>query len=535
MASITLIACARTSAIRDNAAAMGDAHLANAPAPAGSGKSALVYPGTDGKLVYKPWNDRGDTVLDFSNCGYGGGGVALPRVPVKITLSPAGGEEDELGRLQSAIEQIAGLPPDANGFRGTLLLKKGKYRLSAPLNIKASGIVLRGEGSEEVGTLLYGTGRKQYSLIEVDGSGGLEEVKGSMRVITDAYVPVGARTFTVDKPAELKPGDLLIVRRASNDEWIHFIGMDRIVPRSSDPSSTKQWKPFDLNFDRVITKVEGNKVTIDAPIACAIDAKWGGGKMFLASDAGRIEKIGIENLRGECVYDASKKAKEGGKEYLNDEDHANYIVSFSNVKNAWARDLKARYLGHGIVNMERGSKWITVQDCSSVDPINIITGGRRYPYNISGQLCLVQRCYARDARHAFVVGGGQICGPNAFLDCVAENNHATSEPHQRWSVGGLYDNIDAEMAFQDRQWMGSGHGWSGANYVVWNGKGTVVSQQPPTAQNFVIGFAGKKVKGAFDRPDGWWESAGTPVAPRSLYLQQLQDRLGAQAVKNIEK
>jgi hypothetical protein len=71
--------------------------------------------------------------------------------------------------------------------------------------------------------------------------------------------------------------------------------------------------------------------------------------------------------------------------------------------------------------------------------------------------------------------------------------------------------------------------------VVWNGTGSVVSQQPPTAQNFVIGFAGKKSKGAFARTDGWWESPGKPVLPGSLYRRQLEDRLGPQAVKNIAK
>lgn len=512
------------------------------PAPsAAAGKSALVYAGPNGKLVYKPWNDRGDTILDFSHCGYKGGGVALPAVPVKITLSPSPGDSDDTPRVQAAIDQIAKMPLNPSGFRGAVLLAKGRYRLGEPVRIAASGIVLRGEGGGKNGTLLFGTGRKSYNLIEAGGGAGAEEVKAAAAAaampagsrITDSYVPVGARTFTVESAAGFKPGDLVLLRRVGNTEWIREIGMDRIMPRSSNPASTKQWKPFVLSFERVVTKVEGSRVTVDAPLACAIDQKWGGGSLAPATDTGRIENVGVENLRAECVYDPAKKAKNKNQEYLSDEAHANYIVSFRNIKNAWARDLQARYLGHGVASIARGSKWITVQDSSSIDPISVITGGRRYPFNISGQLCLVQRCYARDARHAFTVGGGQICGPNAFVDCTAEQNHATSEPHQRWSVGGLYDNVNAAMAFQDRQWMGSGHGWAGANYVVWNGKGSVVAQQPPTAQNFVIGFAGTKSKGAFPRPDGWWESIGTPVSPRSLYLQQLQDRLGERAVQNI--
>jgi hypothetical protein len=78
--------------------------------------------------------------------------------------------------------------------------------------------------------------------------------------------------------------------------------------------------------------------------------------------------------------------------------------------------------------------------------------------------------------------------------------------------------------------MGSGHGWSGANYVAWNCLGVLTCQKPPTAQNFAIGFVGRRTQGAFERAPGWWESEGTHVAPRSLYLKQLEDRLGPDAV-----
>jgi hypothetical protein len=178
------------------------------------------------------------------------------------------------------------------------------------------------------------------------------------------------------------------------------------------------------------------------------------------------------------------------------------------------------------------SKWLTIEDSSSVDPVSVITGGRRYPFCMVGQLNLVQRCYSRDGRHAFVVQA-RVCGPNVFLDCTSEKDHATSEPHHRWSVGGLYDNVHAHMALQDRQYMGTGHGWAGANYVMWNCEGTLVCQQPPTAQNYAIGFVGEKTNGAFERPDGYWESLGRHVGPKSLYLKQLEDRLGKQAVANV--
>lgn len=35
--------------------------------------------------------------------------------------------------------------------------------------------------------------------------------------------------------------------------------------------------------------------------------------------------------------------------------------------------------------------------------------------------------------------------------------------------------------------------------------------------------------------DGYWESFGKPMVPESLYVQQLSDRLGAVAVKNLDR
>ena len=49
--------------------------------------SRLVYPNKDGKLVYTP-DEKGNVIPDFSHYGYTGGGVALPDVPVVMTVIP---------------------------------------------------------------------------------------------------------------------------------------------------------------------------------------------------------------------------------------------------------------------------------------------------------------------------------------------------------------------------------------------------------------------------------------------------------------
>jgi hypothetical protein len=211
------------------------------------------------------------------------------------------------------------------------------------------------------------------------------------------------------------------------------------------------------------------------------------------------------------------------------------------VKNAWIRDVTTLHLEHSLSDVRRQAKWVTVQDSSAIDMVSQIDGGRRYNFKLAGQLTLVQRCHAETARHAVGVDS-RVPGPNVFLDCDSVNEFTTSEPHHRWSVGGLYDNVHGDIAIQDRAWLGSGHGWAGANYVAWNTEGDLVAQQPPTAQNYAIGHVGRKVNPFVPnsddrrpRMDGYWEKQGEHVSPRSLYLQQLLDRAGLGAVANIER
>ena len=83
--------------------------------------SKLVYTARD-RLVYTP-DERGNRIPDFSACGYRGGGVGLPDVAMRAELSPAAG--DATARIQDALEGLAREKPDAQGFRGALLLRKG--------------------------------------------------------------------------------------------------------------------------------------------------------------------------------------------------------------------------------------------------------------------------------------------------------------------------------------------------------------------------------------------------------------------------
>jgi hypothetical protein len=101
--------------------AIGLALRAAAPPPplAAQGTSTWVSMGADRRLHYKT-DSLGNRIMDFSQAGYGGGGVRLPVSPVAVTLAPSGG--DDTPAIQAAIDQVSAMPPDARGFRGAVLL-----------------------------------------------------------------------------------------------------------------------------------------------------------------------------------------------------------------------------------------------------------------------------------------------------------------------------------------------------------------------------------------------------------------------------
>jgi hypothetical protein len=525
-------------------------HIFSARAQDISSSTSLVYPGTDGKLVYVP-DSLGNRIPDFSNAGYKGGGVSLPYVQPKVIVWPVKGDNSD--HLQNIIDSISALPPDGSGFRGAILLKMGEYNLEKPITIKASGIVLRGEGMSDIGTVLIGKIPKQapqqggnrgrQALITIAGSTGIKLQEDSKQTITDSYVPVGAVSFTVISAKAFKKGDKVIVRRIGNQDWIKELGED------SAKVGRNRWQPFNINYDRTIVDIKGNTVTIDAPIFCAIETRWGGGELYKYTDE-RIEQVGIENLRGISEYDPSvrtttygnmdrdkldPKYQYKGDEYFSDENHYFNFITISNAKNVWVRNMTALHFGSSVVQTNAGSKWITVQDCESWEPVSMRMGARRFTYHMNGQFCLVQRCFSQKGRHSFVLQGHEASG-NVYLDCRAVNPYSTSEPHNHWVNGVLYDNVKAPLTARYWDFI---IGWAGANIVFWNCEGDFLIQKPPTAQNYSFGHIGINAvvfnAGLQDltKSNGHVEATDKHVMPRSLYLTQLNERLGDRAVQNI--
>jgi hypothetical protein len=472
-------------------------------------QSKFVKQNKDGSLEYVP-DENGNIIPDFSSVGYYHRNKEIPSVAVVKTIFPS---DDAEKIIQEAIDQLSKQLVDKNGFRGTILLKKGTYKINDKIKIEASGIVLRGEGAE---TKLVAVGTINRPLIDVAGNGKIKDVAGTRAKIIDDYVPVGTKSFNVTSSQGYKIGDKIAVYRPGTEQWIHDLKMDQIEERNG----TRQWNPseYNLQFEREITKIEGNKIFIDNPIVLAMETKYGGGEIYKYNFDGRISNVGIENLNCES-------------EYLTDtsENHSWDAIHFDKIENGWVRNVDAKHFAYACVHLDPWAKNISVLDCGCFDHKSVITGGRRYSFCNEGQQNLFINCHTTDGRHDFVTQA-RTCGPNVFYNCTAKKTHADIGPHHRWSSGTLYDNIvtDGEINIQDRGNYGSGHGWVGVTQIVWNctAKKTTVQNPWVNGKNYCIGLKGEKAAGRFkDRPDGEWEGQNQDgLQPPSLYIAQLGAR-----------
>lgn len=479
--------------------------------------TSLVYLNASSKLVYNTFNNEGESeklnkIPDFSNAGYKGGGVSIPSAAVVRTLSPQAG--DNRARIQQIIDEVEILPLGSDGIRGAILLNAGVYDVEGTLTIEADGVILRGVGQGSSGTILRATKRQQHTLIEIKGTGaGLGEVSGSRKKISDSYVPTGVKSFDIESATGFTVGDKVAVIKTPNQAWIDLLNMAQYGWTASS---------YNMSYERIITAITGQKITLNAPIVDPIQTRYGGGALYKTNVSGRIQNSGIENMRLVSVYENDS-----------DELHGWYGIELSRAENCWVKGVTAQYFGYSCVSIGSNSIFNTIEDCAMLDPKSQTTGGRKYSFNLenAASFNLFQRCFARGGRHDFVTGS-RVPGPNVFLDCVAVETTSDIGPHHRWSTGVLFDNIfGGQMRVQNRGASGSGHGWAGAQTMFWNCKSTrsnVLVESPKGARNWGVGVVGLSFSG-----NGYWESNGIHVMPRSLYLAQLKDRLGDAAVANI--
>ena len=459
----------------------------------------------DDRITYLD-DEQGNRILDFSYCGYKSSEQDIPDVRNTVFVSWTAG--DNTARIQRAIDYVASLVPDASGFRGAVLLDQGEFSLSESLRIAASGIVLRGVNKEK--TILLKKGVDRGALIYMEGTDDLNTLD-TLQVLSK-YVPVNARTLEVASGTSLRKGDRVMVNRPSEKDWIASLGCDIF----GGGIGALGWKEgdMDLSWDRTVTEVNGNQITLDAPLTVALNATYGTSTVTVYQWNGRIRNCGVENMTLISDYD---------KRYPKDEDHCWTGISIEDAEDCWVRRVNFKHFAGSAVIVQRTGSQITVEDCISREPVSEIGGMRRCTFYTLGQQTLFQRCYSEHGIHDFAAG---YCaaGPNAFVQCDSYESINFSGSIDAWACGLLFDvvNIDGHnLSFKNLGQDKNGAGWNTANSLFWQCTAAEIECYTPAkdAMNRAYGcwaqFSG----------DGEWAQSNNHVQPRSIFYAQLEERL----------
>jgi hypothetical protein len=377
-----------------------------------------------------------------------------------------------------------------------------------------------GVGQYSVGVFTATSGSQTFSL-SATNSGGSTQLNA---LLVSDITATGYQPVNPSASSALSPGDTIIIQRPQTQPWINAIGMNTL---------TNPWSPgAGLRFERQITALNGNQISFDPPLCNPIESAWTTGLVYQVTDFGRIQQDGIEQLCGVGqISDYPGNILNG------------VFITYQNIKNSWVRNVLMSGWGNGITIND---KWCTVQDCLYTNPATGTASAAPAAFTFGGSAAqsLFQRCTSDGGYYHIMVTQAATPGPNVFLNFNSSGTHYNGGPHQRWAAGALHDNIcmapDSEgdytpyLAINNRGNDGSGQGWGAGFSVMYN---CVVPEfeleQPDTTTNeynWTIGGIGATA-GYSD--DGIYDTLGSIVAPHSLYLEQLKERLGPAAVENI--
>ncbi|MFO0924361.1 MAG: DUF6298 domain-containing protein [Pirellulales bacterium] len=482
--------------------------LLRSPIVAGDPSQRFVYPGSQGRLVYDT-DARGNQILDFSRAGYRSSDMPLPVVPSALTLTPLGDERDQAA-LQSALVHLASRPLNEEGFRGALQLSPGTFVVQRSLIIPASGIVIR--GASQGTTCLEHRGIDRAPVIKIVGEASRWSDASELH---DAYVPVGSRTVhVVDASKNWKAGMRVRMNHPSTRTWIAALEMDRFP--TDEKGSWLDWRPgsMDLHVVRKIERVEDDAITFDAPLPFPIDVEQVDATIAGETHDGTLQRIGIEHLsiRSRCDSPNEKC-----------EDHAWDGIWFDRARDCWVREVAFEGLAGSAVGIGDGGQCISVVYCQSQNPKSEDAAYRRRTFWNAGQQNLFAHCQAEQGRNDFCLGY-VASGPNVFTQCTAKHAHSMSGPLESAVHGALFDCVSIDggrLALTNREIDGQGVGWAALHCVLWQCVAPIIEcRNPPQSHNYALGCWGGFLG------NGHWRSMNEFVQPKSLFQQQLEERIG---------
>jgi hypothetical protein len=281
-----------------------------------------------------------------------------------------------------------------------------------------------------------------------------------------------------------------------------------------------------LLTDRKISQISGNQIGLDAPLTDSFDTNYLGtpaGTMSHYTWSGRISQVGLENLKIVAPPVTTGYT----------------AVNMDSLMDSWVRNVAIQD-GVNCFNVSDGAKQITIDSVTIAHTVISTASAAPADFACTGTEVLFNKCQALGTGSWPFVTRSTSTGPIVLMNFFTTQDRGVA-PHERWTTGILADNGQFPnsgssgdkqgIAYANRGTDGSGHGWTTGWSVGWNciAPFFLVSAAPGT-ESWNIGGLGSKSSSA--DPDGIFEALGNIVTPHSLYLAQLEERLGGAAVEN---
>jgi Pectate lyase superfamily protein len=474
--------------------------------------------GANGEL----WH-AGGRLPDFSFAGYHCGEAPLPEVAPGVSVKQFGAKGDGV-----ADDTQAFLAALASVKSGAIEIPPGRYVITNILEIKRSGVVLRGAGPDKTFLLFpkplqeikpdwsaTTTGRKTSNY---SWAGGFVWFKGDLggRVLAAITAPAkrGEKTLRLSTTKNLHVGQRVEIFERDNPDnslaaWLY----------SGDAGNTSNLRGSTrASLVCRITKIHGDQIDFDRPLRFAVELRW---HPQIRSFTPTVAESGVEALCFEFP----------NTPYAGHFTEAGYnAVAFSGVADCWARNLVISNADSGIFP---GGDFCTIQ--------NIVLESTRRPdarLHCTGHhgVCLEGDdnlfCHF-DFRTRFIHdisldhnAAGNVIADGRGVDLCFDH-------HCRAPYENLFTDIDAGAG--TRLWTCGGGAALGkhcaARGTFWNIRAARPQKYPPAnfgpaSMNFV---AVQTDLPSEMNPAGRWLEAIPPkdIFPQDLHAAQLALRLNA--------
>ncbi|MBN8215848.1 MAG: DUF4955 domain-containing protein [Spirochaetes bacterium] len=468
----------------------------------------------------------GEALLpDFSYAGYAHGEAPIPQAagPIFKVRDYGAIPDDERADFE-AIQKAVDAAGAAGG--GVVLFEKGVYLINVDsesatntrIFLGKSGVVLRGAGDGPDGTVLYSPAEMQPTNPNEMWTGRCPVVAsglkfGSRKAKVIAAAPMNSFRLTVDKAGVFKVGDRIRLSLTRKGE----AAAPFVAPHEWSPKWTSG---IGIREFHEIAAVEGDRLVLAEPLMIAVDDKGD----WSVQEMNFISNVGFEGLR----FRGNWKEKFVHHRSWRDDSAWRGIV-MTGVENAWVRSCTFEDMCWALY--VTSSRQVTCQD------LRIVGTPAHFGMQVMGTYGVLGVRVRDEAGHHHGPSLQSGSCATVYHQCVW-SPHESFDSHANNAYATLHDRSEGGLNLK-------GVGGAENNFphhlhalVLWNLKVSETCAKPADfwsfgKQGYGVTFAQVILAGLHGEPQEVVaesifrnESPGEEVAPRSLWLAQLRERLG---------